>query len=61
MSYLLEDFIDVKIPNDCKLCIFDLDDTLKFKYTGTYSRDAKAIFLKIFKIELLIMKKILIK
>jgi|UniRef100_A0A6C0DVU5 FMN phosphatase YigB (HAD superfamily) len=43
MSYLLEDFIDVKIPNDCKLCIFDLDDTLKFKYTGTYSRDAKAI------------------
>ena len=43
MSYLLEDFIDVKIPKECKLCIFDLDDTLKFKYTNEYSYDAKAI------------------
>lgn len=43
MSYLLEDFREIKIPKECKLCIFDLDDTLKFKYTDKYSCDAKAI------------------
>lgn len=41
--YLLEDWIDIRVPKECKLCIFDLDDTLKFKYTDRYSRDAKAI------------------
>lgn len=42
MYYLL-DYGDIKIPKECQLVIFDLDDTLKCRYTGKLFRDVKHI------------------
>jgi FMN phosphatase YigB (HAD superfamily) len=56
MSHLLHlfDFRDIKVLEDCKLVIFDLDDTLIFRYSNDFSVHAKEIlqFLRYYKIKM---------
>lgn len=42
MSYLL-DFQDIKVLDDCKMVIFDLDDTLIFRYSDIFAVHAREI------------------
>jgi FMN phosphatase YigB (HAD superfamily) len=41
--FYLSEYQDIKIPKQCQLVIFDLDDTLKCRFTGKIFSDVKYI------------------